>query len=70
MLREIADGAGGEIDLHGIAKGFAEKQDSFPIVRPISALAELGEVLDVRREVIGGAFAGMRLGADRKGDDE
>ena len=51
--------AGGQIDLHGIAKRLGEKQDALAIERKVGALAEPGQPPDMRRQIL--------VGRDRSG---
>jgi len=62
MMCHRADNAGGELHFVNIAKRFLQKQNPLPIVRPVSPLAKPGHSLDVRRQMVGGAFAFFRRG--------
>ena len=48
VRRQVADDSGGQIDLHGVAKRFGEKQHPLAVERELGTLTEPGQLADVR----------------------
>ena len=68
---QAADGAGGQIDHHRIAKALAHERDSAIVGRDVGALAEVGDDLHVPRQLIDWApRLALSAGGHRKRGEE
>jgi hypothetical protein len=61
--RDAADLAGGELELLDLAARLRQVQDPFAVSREVRALADVADLADVRRELVGREVRGVRGGA-------
>src|SRR5438552_2792809 len=71
MRGQIANTFGFEIKLHRITERLGEKEDCFPVVRPIGTLPEACHLGDVWRQMVGGIFTCFWVGGEsaKAGED-
>ena len=60
---------GGEVNLHGVAEGLRQKENSLAVVGPVGPLTEPGRLADVRRQMVGGILAWVGFGSGQARDD-
>jgi hypothetical protein len=66
IVGEVRDVARGDVELERVAKHFREEDDLLSVVRTVGALAEVSQVPDVFRKMVGRASLAIRCVGGKK----